>query len=69
MGKKLTLILGDIDQKMVNILPEDKCKKYKKYRNEFNRASNFIERYDNPIHVDFELSNLCNYSCSFWYRE
>ena len=65
MGKKLTVTLGDIDQKMVNVLPEENSKNYLKYRNEFNRASNFIERYNHPVHVDIELSNLCNYSCNF----
>ena len=65
MANKLTVILGDIDQKMVKILPQVKAESYLKYRDEFNRASNFIERYNFPVHVDIELSNLCNYSCAF----
>jgi radical SAM protein with 4Fe4S-binding SPASM domain len=65
MEKKLTVTLGDIDQKMVNVLSEVNSNNYLKYRNEFNRASNFTERYNYPVHVDIELSNLCNYSCAF----
>jgi len=65
MVKNITNTLGDIDQKMIKILPNDRAENYLRYRDEFNRASNFIERYNFPVHVDIELSNLCNYSCSF----
>jgi|APSaa5957512535_1039671.scaffolds.fasta_scaffold14275_3 radical SAM protein with 4Fe4S-binding SPASM domain len=65
MSKKLTNILGDVDLKMISILSKHKASKYLKYREEFNRASGFVERYKHPIHVDIELSNLCNYSCAF----
>ena len=56
MEKKLTVTLGDIDQKMVNVLSEVNSKNYLKYRNEFNRASNFNQRYEFPVHVDIELT-------------
>ena len=65
MSNKLTVTIGNIDQKMAKILPQVKSQSYLKYRDEFNRASNFIERYNFPVHVDIELSNLCNYSCAF----
>jgi MoaA/NifB/PqqE/SkfB family radical SAM enzyme len=65
MKHKLTVTLGDIDQEMVKILPHGKAESYLQYRDEFNRASNFTERFNFPVHVDIELSNLCNYSCAF----
>ncbi len=43
---------------------EDK-ESYVNYRNEFAMASRFERRFDYPIHVDIELTNTCNYNCSF----
>ncbi len=61
-----TKVLGDIHQRTIEFL-NSKIKKenYLKYRNKFNRASNFEELYDHPIHVDIEVDNICNYACSF----
>ena len=69
MKRKLTVTLGDIDQKMIKILPHKKAESYLQYRDEFNRASNFTERFNFPVHVDIELSNLCKYSCAFCVQE
>ena len=63
--KPITTVLGYVDQKMMNILSKDKGVSFSNYRNEFHKASNFNQLYEYPVHVDIELTNLCNYSCGF----
>ena len=63
MQKQITSVIGDIDLKMIKMVSNKKS--YLKYRELFQKASNFIERPNNPIHVDIEITNDCNYKCAF----
>jgi len=55
--------VGDIETQMLAIVPNPA--EYRKYRESFDRASDFVECPEAPIHLDIELNNTCNYTCSF----
>lgn len=61
----LTYSNRNIDDLIINALPEQLAFSYKSYREEFSRAANFLSNNSHPIHLDFELTNLCNYKCEF----
>jgi MoaA/NifB/PqqE/SkfB family radical SAM enzyme len=50
---------------MKGLLPEARLKSYNDYRREFYESADFLSDNNYPIHLDFELTNLCNYKCEF----
>ena len=63
---KQTTIQGDVHKKTIDFLDSQKDKdSYKKYRNEFELASNFKKIQNYPIHIDIEIDNFCNFACTF----
>ncbi len=63
---KRTEVLGNIHQKTLNYIKDEKLKKsYVVYRKEFQNTESFNKIYPYPIHVDIEIDNFCNFACVF----
>ena len=61
-----TNVKGLIHQKTIdNLETDEEKKKYAEYRDKFEKASNFQEKYNYPIHIDLEIDNVCNFACTF----
>ncbi len=55
----------NIDEYIINSLSEERAKSYKEYRSIFNEAAEMRSANSYPVHLDIELTNLCNYKCAF----